>query len=74
MTHFGDKFCYNILIKFGVPIESVRLIKLYFNETFTCVIMGKHMRAALPIWEGLKQCNDLSPHLMNAISEDIRKI
>lgn len=43
MTHFGDKFCYNILIKFGIPIELVTLIKLYFNETFNYAIMGKHM-------------------------------
>jgi hypothetical protein len=32
------------------------------------------MRDALPTWEGLKQCNDLSPHLINAALEDIRKI
>jgi hypothetical protein len=55
-------------------MKLVGLIKLYFNETFTNVSMGKHLRGALPIWEGLKQCNELSPHLINAALKDIRKI
>jgi hypothetical protein len=64
MTHFKDKFCYNILIKFGIPVKLVSLIKLYFNKTFTNVGMGKHMRGASPIWEGLKKCDELSPRLI----------
>jgi hypothetical protein len=39
MTHSGEEFCYNIIIEFGIPIKLVRLIKLYFNETFVNVSM-----------------------------------
>jgi hypothetical protein len=31
---------YNILIEFGVPMEPVRLIKMFLNETYSKVRMG----------------------------------
>jgi hypothetical protein len=35
------------------------------TETFTSVGMGNGIHSAFPIWEGLRQCNDLSPNLIN---------
>jgi hypothetical protein len=32
---------YNILIEFGVTIKQVRLIKMYLNETYSKVCIGK---------------------------------
>jgi hypothetical protein len=34
---------YNILIKFGVPMKLVRLIKMCLNETHSKVRIGEHL-------------------------------
>jgi len=34
---------YNILIEFGIPMQMVRLIKLYLNETYSTVRVGNHL-------------------------------
>jgi hypothetical protein len=34
---------YNILIEFGVPMKLVRLIKMFLNETYSKVRIGKHV-------------------------------
>jgi hypothetical protein len=34
---------YNILIKFGVPMKVVRLIKMCLNEMYSEVRIGKHL-------------------------------
>jgi hypothetical protein len=46
---------YKILIEFGIPRKLVRLIKMYLNETYSKIRMGKHMSGAFPIQNGLKQ-------------------
>jgi hypothetical protein len=66
---------YNILIEFGVPIELVRLIKMCLNETYSKVCRGKYLSDALPIQNGLKQRDALSPLLLNFASYyAIRKV
>jgi hypothetical protein len=34
---------YNILIEFGVPMKLIRLIKMYLNETYSKLHIGKHL-------------------------------
>jgi hypothetical protein len=34
---------YNILIEFGAPMNLIRLIKMYLNETYSKVRIGKHL-------------------------------
>jgi hypothetical protein len=46
---------YNILPEFGVPMKLVRLIKMYLNETFSKVRIGKHLFDSFPIQNSLKQ-------------------
>jgi hypothetical protein len=60
---------YNILIEFGVPLEVVRLIKLYLNETYSKIRIGKHLSDNFLIRNGLKQGNALSPLLFNFVLE-----
>jgi len=50
---------YNILIEFGFPMKLVNLIKMYLNETFTRVRVGKHLSDMLPIKSDLKQGDSL---------------
>jgi hypothetical protein len=56
---------YNILIEFGVPMELVRLIKMYLNETYSKVHIGKYLSDKFPIQDGLKQGYALSSLLFN---------
>jgi hypothetical protein len=50
---------YNILIEFGVPKKLVRLIKMYLNETYSEVHIGKHLSDNFPIQNGLNHCFQL---------------
>jgi hypothetical protein len=54
---------YNSLIELGVRMEPVRLIKMYLNETYSKVRVGKHMPGIFPVQNGLKQGDALSPLL-----------
>jgi hypothetical protein len=66
---------YNILIEFGVPMKLVRSIKMRLNETYSKVRIGKHLPDSLPIQNGLKQGDALSPLLFNFDLEyAIRKV
>jgi len=66
---------YNILIEFGIPVEMVRLIKMYLNETHSRVRVGKHLSDMFPIRKGLKQGNVLCPLLFNfALEYIIRRV
>jgi hypothetical protein len=64
-----------ILLEFGMPKKLVRLIKMYLNETYRKVSVGKHLSFAFPIQNSLKQGDVLSPLLFNfALEYAIRKV
>jgi retron-type reverse transcriptase len=66
---------YNILLEFGIPKKLVRLIKMCLNETYSKVRVGKFLSNKLPIQNGLKQGDALSPLLSNFDLEyAIRKV
>jgi hypothetical protein len=46
---------YNILIKFGIPMNLVRLIKMCLKLTYSSVWVGKNLSNMFPIRNGLKQ-------------------
>jgi len=52
---------YNILIECGISVKLVRLIKMCLNETCSRVWLGKNLSDMLPIRNGLKQGDALSP-------------
>jgi len=56
---------YNILIEFGIPMKLVRLIKMCLNETYSRVLVDKRLSDILPVRNGLKQRDALSPLLLN---------
>jgi hypothetical protein len=60
---------YNILIEFDFPMKLVRLTKMCLNETYNGVSIGKHLSDILPIRNGLKQGDVLSPRLFNLALE-----
>jgi hypothetical protein len=65
---------YNILIEFGIPKKLIRLIKMCLNEIYSKVYIGKHLSDSIPIQNGLKQGDDLSPLLFNfALEYAIRR-
>jgi hypothetical protein len=45
---------YNTVIEFGIPMNLVRLIKMYMNETYSRVHVGKHLSDIFPIKNDLK--------------------
>jgi hypothetical protein len=66
---------YNILLEFGIPKKTVRLIKMCLNETYSKVCIGKLLSDKFPIRNGLKQGDVLSPLLFNfALEYAIRKV
>jgi hypothetical protein len=64
-TSNSGEVLYNILIEFSVPIKLVRLIKMYFNKTYSKVHIGKHLSDLFPIQDGLKQEDDILPLLFS---------
>jgi sorting nexin-29 len=46
---------YNILLGFGISKKQVRLIKIYLNETYIKVRVGRHMSDTFPTSNDLKQ-------------------
>ena len=45
---------YTIPTEFGTPMTLVRLIKIYLNETYSRVHVGKHLFDMFPTMNGLK--------------------
>jgi len=60
---------YNILTEFSVYMKLVRLIKLCLTETYSRVRVCSHLSDMLPIKNGLKQGDALSPLLFNIALE-----
>ena len=56
---------YKILIEFGIPRKLVGLIKMSLTGTYSRVRVGKNVSDRLPIRNGLKQGDTLSPMLFN---------
>jgi hypothetical protein len=54
---------YNILIEFGIPMKLVRLMKMCLTETYNRVRVGKNLSDMLPVRNGLKKGDALSPLL-----------
>jgi hypothetical protein len=66
---------YNILTEFGIPLKSVRLVKMCLNETYSRVWVGRYLSDRFPIKNYLKQGDALSPLLFNfALEYDIRRV
>jgi hypothetical protein len=66
---------YTILIECGIPLKLVRLIKMCLNETYSRILVGKHLSDRFYIKNGLKQGDALSPLLFNfALEYAIRRI
>jgi hypothetical protein len=56
-------------------MKLVRLIKMYLNETYSKVRMGKYLSDNFSIQNGLKEGGALSPLLFNfALEYAIRKL
>ena len=56
---------YNILTEFGTPMKLVRLIKLYWTETYSRALVGRDLFYMFRIRNGLKQGDALLPLLFN---------
>ena len=66
---------YKILIEFGIPRKPVRLIKMSLPETYGRVWVGKNVSDRLPLRNGFKQGDTLSPMLFNfALEYAIRRV
>jgi len=62
-------------MEFGVPKKLVWLIKMCLTETYSRVQVGKNLSDMLPIKNGLKQGDALSPLLLNfALEYAIRRV
>jgi len=66
---------YNILIDFGIPMNLVRLIKLYLSETSSRVRVGIHLSDMFPIKNCLIQGDSITPLLLSfALEYAIRRV
>jgi hypothetical protein len=66
---------YNILIDFGIPMNLVRLIKLYLSETSSRVRVGIQLSDTFPIKKCLTQGDSIMSLLLNsALEYAIRKV
>jgi hypothetical protein len=48
-----------------MPKKPVRLFKIRLNETYSKILVGKHLSDTFPIQNGLKQGDTLSPLVFN---------
>jgi hypothetical protein len=58
---------YNILTEFRVPMKLVRLIKMFLNESYSKVHIGKFLSDSFPTQNDLKQRDTLSPLLSTSL-------
>jgi sorting nexin-29 len=66
---------YNILIEFGIPRKLAGLIKMFLNETYSTVCIGKYQSDKFAIQNGLKKGDALSPLLFNfSLKYTIRRV
>ena len=66
---------YNILIKFGIAMKLLKLIKMCLTETCSRIRVGKNLSDIFPIRNGLKQGDALPPLLFKFVLEyDIRRV
>jgi hypothetical protein len=56
---------YNILIKIGIPMKLIWLIKMCLSETYSRVWVDKNLSDMFPVRNVLKQEGALSPLLFN---------
>ena len=62
---FSFYLFYYVLIKFGVTMKLIRLIKMCVNETCSRVQVGKQLSDMFCIKNGLRQGGTLLPLLVN---------
>jgi hypothetical protein len=75
MTQVRREALYNILTKFGIPMNLFRLMKMCLNETYSKVSTGKNLSDAFPIQNGLKHGDALLLLLFTfALEYAIRKV
>jgi hypothetical protein len=75
MIQLGGKYYTTFSLNLVLPRKRVRLIKMYLNETYSKIRIGKHLSGAFPIQNGLKQGDALSPLPFNFVLEySIRKV
>jgi hypothetical protein len=55
ITTCVPNYMYIILIKFGIPMKLVRLIKMCLNKTYSRVWMCKHLSDMFPFRNGLNK-------------------
>jgi hypothetical protein len=58
---------YSILIKCGIPVILVGLIKMCLNETCSKVCIGKNLSDAFHVQNSLKEGDALLPLLLNSL-------
>jgi hypothetical protein len=51
---------FQLWLEFGIPQKLVRLMKMYLNETYTKVLVGKLLSGTFPVQNGLKQGDTLT--------------
>jgi hypothetical protein len=66
---------YHTLIVFGIPMKLVGLIKIWLNETYNRVWVGKHLPDLFLIRNDMKQGDTLLPLLFEiALEYAIRRV
>jgi hypothetical protein len=60
---------HNILIEFGIPMIWVWLIRMYSNESYNKIHLGKNLSDTFLGQNGVKQLNVLLPLLFNLALE-----
>jgi len=56
---------YNIPIELGIPMKLLSLIKMFLNQTYSRIWVGKHLSDMFPVRNGLKQGDALLPLLLS---------